>query len=71
MKPSRHLAIRLLAAVARGIASAMLGSTSAAADDGPDLAASTGTYARRWTRGTSPLALGIEHGDRIMYAGLC
>src|SRR5829696_6012987 len=39
MKPLRLLSIRLLMAVACAIASVVLGSTSAAADDGPDLAA--------------------------------
>ena len=39
MKPLRLLAVRFLVAVACGIASAVLGSVSATADDGPDLAA--------------------------------
>jgi hypothetical protein len=39
MKPSRLLAIRFLVAVACGLGLAALVSTSAAADDGPDLAA--------------------------------
>jgi CubicO group peptidase (beta-lactamase class C family) len=68
MKLSRHLAIRFLVAVACGIASVVLGSTSAAADDGPDLAA-----IERYVRSEMEvqripgLALGIVHGDRIVH----
>ena len=68
MKPSRIFAIRLLVAVACGIASAVLGSTSAAADDGPDLAAIDRYVRSEMDAQRIPgLALGIVHGDRIVH----
>ena len=68
MKRSRLLAIRLLVAVACGIASAVLGSTSAAADDGPDLAAIDRYVRSEMDAQRIPgLALGIVHGDRIVH----
>jgi CubicO group peptidase (beta-lactamase class C family) len=68
MKLSRLLAIRFLVAVACGIASVVLGSTSAAADDGPDLAA-IDRYVRSemHAQRIPGLALGIVHGDRIVH----
>jgi CubicO group peptidase (beta-lactamase class C family) len=68
MKPSRSIAIRFLAAVGCGIASAMLGSAIAAADGGPDLAA-IDRYVRSEmdVQRIPGLALGIVHGDRILH----
>jgi CubicO group peptidase (beta-lactamase class C family) len=67
MKLSRLLAIRFLVAVACGIASVVLGSTSAAADDGPDLAAIDRYVRSEMDAQRIPgLALGIVHGDRIV-----
>ena len=71
MKPFRLLGIRLLVAVACGIASAVLVSTSAAADEDPDLAAIDRYVRSEMDAQRIPgLALGIVHGDRIMHAGL-
>ena len=68
MKPSRLLAVRFLVAVACGIASAVLGSMSAAADDGPDLAAIDRYVRSEMDAQRIPgLALGIVHGDRIVH----
>ena len=68
MKRPRILAIRLLVAVACSIASAMLGSTSAAADDGPDLAAIDRYVRSEMDAQRIPgLALGIVYGDRIVH----
>jgi len=68
MKLSRPLAICLLVAVACGIAAVMLGSTSAAADDGPDLAALDRYVRSEMDAQRIPgLALGIVHGDRIVH----
>jgi CubicO group peptidase (beta-lactamase class C family) len=67
MKRSRPIAIRFLAAVACGIASAMLGSV-AAADGGPDLAAIDRYVRSEMDAQRIPgLALGIVHGDRIVH----
>ena len=67
MKPSRPIAF-LLAAVAFGIAAAMIGSTSAAADDDPDLAAIDRYVRSEMEAQRIPgLALGIVHGDRIVH----
>ena len=68
MKPSRPIAIRVLVAVACGIASAVLGSTVAAADDGPELVA-IDRYVRSEmdTQRIPGLALGIVHGDRLVH----
>ena len=67
MKPPRPVAV-LLAAVAFGIASSMLGSTSAAADYGPDLAAIDRFVRSEMDAQRIPgLALGIVHGDRIVH----
>ena len=68
MKPLRLLSIRLLMAVACAIASVVLGSTSAAADDGPDLAAVDRYVRSEMDAQRIPgLALGIVHGDRIVH----
>jgi CubicO group peptidase (beta-lactamase class C family) len=68
MKLSRLLAIRFLVAVACGIALAVLGSTSAAADDGPDPAAIDRYVRSEMDAQRIPgLALGIVHGDRIIH----
>ena len=68
MKPSRPLAVRFLVAVACGIASAVLGSMSATADDGPDLAAIDRYVRSEMDAQRIPgLALGIVHGDRIVH----
>jgi CubicO group peptidase (beta-lactamase class C family) len=65
---ARILAIRLLVAVACSIASAMLGSASAAADDGPDLAAIDRYVRSEMDAQRIPgLALGIVSGDRIVH----
>ena len=68
MKPSRPIAIRVLVAVACGFASAVLGSTVAAADDGPDLVAIDRYVRSEMDAQRIPgLALGIVHGDRIVH----
>src|SRR5215216_4359703 len=68
MKPSRPIAIRVLVAVACGIASAVLGSTVAAADDGPNLVAIDRYVRSEMDAQRIPgLALGIVHGDRIVH----
>ena len=68
MKPLRLLAVRFLVAVACGIASAVLGSMSATADDGPDLAAIDRYVRSEMDAQRIPgLALGIVHGDRIVH----
>jgi CubicO group peptidase (beta-lactamase class C family) len=68
MKPTRTIAVRFLAAVACGIASAVLGSTSAAADDGPDLTAIDQYVRSEMDAQRIPgLALGIVHGDRVVH----
>jgi CubicO group peptidase (beta-lactamase class C family) len=68
MKLSRLLAIRLVVAVACGIASVVLVSTSAAADDGPDLAAIDRYVRSEMDAQRIPgLALGIVQGDRIVH----
>jgi CubicO group peptidase (beta-lactamase class C family) len=68
MRPSRPIAIRVLVAVACGIASVVLGSTVAAADDGPDLAAIDRYVRSEMDAQRIPgLALGIVHGDRIVH----
>ena len=68
MRPSRPIAIRVLVAVACGIASAVLGATVAAADDGPDLAAIDRYVRSEMDAQRIPgLALGIVHGDRIVH----
>ena len=68
MKPTRTIAVRFLVAVACGIASAMLGSTPAAADDGPDLAAIDRYVRSEMDAQRIPgLALGIVQGDRIVH----
>jgi CubicO group peptidase (beta-lactamase class C family) len=59
---------RLVVAVACGIASVVLVSTSAAADDGPDLAAIDRYVRSEMDAQRIPgLALGIVHGDRILH----
>lgn len=68
MKRSRPIAIRFLAAVACGIASAMLWSGGAAADGGPDLAAIDRYVRSEMDAQRIPgLALGIVQGDRIVH----
>src|SRR5215217_4982583 len=68
MKLSRPLAIRFLVTVACGIALLALGSTSATADDGPDLAAVDRYVRSEMDAQRIPgLALGIVHGDRIVH----
>jgi CubicO group peptidase (beta-lactamase class C family) len=68
MRPSRPIAIRVLVAVACGIASAVLGSTVAAADDGPDFGAIDRYVRSEMDAQRIPgLALGIVHGDRIVH----
>ena len=68
MRPSRPIAIRVLVALACGIASAVLGSTVAAADDGPDLAAIDRYVRSEMDAQRIPgLALGIVQGDRIVH----
>ena len=67
MKPARTIAV-FLAAVACGIASVVLASMSAAADDGPDLAAIDRYVRSEMDAQRIPgLALGIVHGDRIVH----
>ena len=67
MKPARTIAV-FLAAVACGIALTVLGSVSAAADDGPDLAAIDRYVRSEMDAQRIPgLALGIVHGDRIVH----
>ena len=61
------MVIRFLAALACGIVSAMLGSVTAAADGGPDLAAIDRYVRSEMEAQRIPgLALGIVHGDRIV-----
>jgi CubicO group peptidase (beta-lactamase class C family) len=68
MRPARSIAIRVLMALACGIASAVLGSTVAAADDGPDLAAVDQYVRSEMDAQRIPgLALGIVQGDRIVH----
>jgi CubicO group peptidase (beta-lactamase class C family) len=68
MRPSRPIAIRVLVAVACGIAVAVLGTTSAAADDTPDLAAIDQYMRAEMDAQRIPgVALGIVHGDRIVH----
>jgi CubicO group peptidase (beta-lactamase class C family) len=68
MRPSRPIAIRVLVAVACGIASAVLGATVAAADNGPDLAAIDRYVRSEMDAQRIPgLAFGIVHGDRIVH----
>lgn len=68
MKPSRSIAIRFLVVVACGIASAMLGSATAAADGGPDFAAIDRYVRSEMDAQRIPgLALGIVQGDRIVH----
>jgi CubicO group peptidase (beta-lactamase class C family) len=68
MKRSRPVAIRLLVVVACGIASAVLISGSAAADDDPDLAAIDRYVRSEMDAQRIPgLALGIVQGDRIVH----
>ena len=68
MRPSRPIAIRVLVAVACGIALAVLGATVAVADDGPDLAAIDRYVRSEMEAQRIPgLALGIVHGDRIVH----
>ena len=68
MKPLRLLAVGFLVAVACGIASAVLGSVSATADDGPNLAAIDRYVRSEMDAQRIPgLALGIVHGDRIVH----
>jgi CubicO group peptidase (beta-lactamase class C family) len=68
MKPSRLLAIRFLVAVACGIASLALGSTSAAADEDSDLAAIDRYVRSEMDAQRIPgLAFGIVQGDRIVH----
>jgi CubicO group peptidase (beta-lactamase class C family) len=68
MRPTRPIAIRVLVAVACGIASAVLGSTVAAAEDGPDLAAIDRYVRSEMDAQRIPgLALGIVHGDRLVH----
>ena len=68
MRPSRTIALRVLVAVACGIASALLGATVAAADDGPDLPAIDRYVRSEMDAQRIPgLALGIVHGDRIVH----
>ena len=67
MKPARTIAV-FLAAVACGIALTALGSVSAAADEGPDLAAIDRYVRSEMDAQRIPgLALGIVHGDRIVH----
>jgi CubicO group peptidase (beta-lactamase class C family) len=67
MKPLRLLGIRLLVVMACGIASAVLVSASAAADDDPDPAAIDRYVRSEMEAQRIPgLALGIVHGDRIV-----
>ena len=68
MKRSRPVAIGFLAAVAGGIASAVLWSGAAAADGGPDLAA-IDRYVRSEmeVQRIPGLALGIVQGERIVH----
>jgi CubicO group peptidase (beta-lactamase class C family) len=62
------MVIRFLAALACGIVSAMLGSATAAADGGPDLAAIDRYVRSEMEAQRIPgLALGIVHSDRIVH----
>lgn len=64
----RHIVIRVLGAVACGITLAVLGSMSAVADDGPDLAAIDRYVRSEMDAQRIPgLALGIVRGDRIVH----
>ena len=66
--PARTIVIRFLVAVACGVALAVLGSTSATADDDPDLAAIDRYVRSEMDAQRIPgLALGIVHGDRIVH----
>jgi CubicO group peptidase (beta-lactamase class C family) len=68
MKLFRPVAIRFLVAVACGIASVVLVSTSAAADDGPDLAAIDRYVRSEMDAQRIPgLGLGIVQGDRVVH----
>jgi CubicO group peptidase (beta-lactamase class C family) len=68
MKRSRPIAIRFLAALACGLASAMLWSAGAAADGGPDLAAIDRYVGSEMEVQRIPgLVLGIVHGDRVVH----
>jgi CubicO group peptidase (beta-lactamase class C family) len=68
MKLPRLLAVRFLVALACGIAFAVLGSTPAAADDGPDLAVIDRYVRSEMDAQRIPgLALGIVQGDRIVH----
>ena len=68
MRLAPHVAVRVLVVVACGIASAVLWTTSAAADDGPDLAAIDRYVRSEMDAQRIPgLALGIVHGDRIVH----
>jgi CubicO group peptidase (beta-lactamase class C family) len=69
MRHTRPIATRFLLAVACGITSAVLASTTpAAADDGPDLAAIDRYVRSEMDAQRIPgLALGIVHGDRIVH----
>lgn len=63
-----HMVIRFLAALACGIVSAMLGSATAAADGGPDLAAIDPYVRSEMEAQRIPgLALSIVQGDRIVH----
>jgi CubicO group peptidase (beta-lactamase class C family) len=67
MKPSRRIAA-LLAMAASGVALTMMWSTSAVADDGPDLAAIDRYVRSEMDAQRIPgLALGIVHGDRVVH----
>jgi CubicO group peptidase (beta-lactamase class C family) len=66
--PSRNIVIRFLVAVACGVALAVLGSTSATADDHPNLAAIDRYVRSEMDAQRIPgLALGIVYGDRIVH----
>ena len=68
MNRPRILAIRLLVVVACSIASAVLGSTSAAADDDPDLAAIDRYVRSEMDAQRIPgLALGIVYGLSLIH----
>jgi CubicO group peptidase (beta-lactamase class C family) len=68
MKPLRTIAIRLFVVVACSIVLVVLGTASAAADDGPDLAAIDRYVRSEMDAQRIPgLALGIVHGDRIVH----
>ena len=68
MRPLRTIAIRFFVVVACSIVLAVLGTTPAAADDGPDLAAIDRYVRSEMDAQRIPgLALGIVHGDRIVH----